>query len=72
MDDETMPFRLVGGLLDGLDIDTRRSVTELVPSRHHFREVNVSYRPLLYRKQADGRFYFEKELSPTPQEASDG
>jgi hypothetical protein len=60
--DETMPFILIGGPMDGMDVDTRKSNTELVPAPHHFKHHGLEFQPLLYRKEADGQFHFVRHL----------
>lgn len=60
--DETMPYTLVGGPMDGLEVDTRESNTELLPAPHHFHRIGLEFRPVLYVKQADGRYHYKCDL----------
>lgn len=64
--DETMPYTLIGGPMDGLEVDTRASNTELIPAPHHFRRHGLEFQRLLYRKQDDGRFHFIEEPTHDP------
>jgi hypothetical protein len=65
MEDDTRPETLVGGPLDGHEIDVRRSERECWPGPHHLREVGLTH-GVCYRRDHEGRLRYDPTRKGLP------